>query len=173
MGIDYGMGTTNVSTKACGDTATRIRYGVISQHDVGCAWYDESEAHYGAPHCPACGAELDDDVCDGHECECGYTIDWIGDECYGDEPLSHYYDRDGYKAEAGCDGDIFITDSPYYTLCDFCSPCAPGAGYLTSEGNDCAAFCFGPDWFDGQPPHDIYDVETGELVCAKGEKWTS
>lgn len=152
MGIDYGHGQTNIDHK------TGLRFGVVSPHDVGQAWYDESEAYYGSPHCPECGKELDNDICYGHKCECGYIIDWPGEECYGDEPLSHYYKDDEYEAEAGSDGDIFITKSPYYTKCGFCSPCAPGAGYLTSQGDDCKAYCFGPDWFDGEPPYTIYRV---------------
>ena len=42
-GIDYGLGKTNI------DKTSGIRYGVISQHSVGQAWYDESEAYYGTP----------------------------------------------------------------------------------------------------------------------------
>jgi hypothetical protein len=45
-GIDYGLGRANV------DHETGIRYGVISQHTVGQAWYDSAEAEYGEPHCP-------------------------------------------------------------------------------------------------------------------------
>jgi len=169
MGIDYGNGLTNVSDVKFPGTTTVVRYGVISQNEVLQAWCDESEAYYGSPHCPACGNELDGDVDDGHECECGHVIDWVGEECYGDEPLSHYVDDGEYKAESDSYGDIFITKSPYYTVCGYCSPCAPGAGYLTDPGEDCAAFCFGPDWFDGPVPHDIYDVKTGLIVCAKGD----
>lgn len=162
MSIDYGLGKTNIDTK------TGIRYGVISEHEVGQAWYDESEAYYGSPHCPKCGTELDTDIDDGHECECGYTIDWIGDECYGDEPHSQYIDNGEYSATCDNSGDIFIIKSPYYTKCAFCSPCAPGAGYLTSEGDDCKAYCFGPDWFDGEPPYTVYRVSDDSLVFKGG-----
>lgn len=170
MGIDYGRGLTNVSDVTLPGTETVVRFGVISMDEVLQAWCDESEAYYGKPNCPACGNELDADICDGHECECGAVIDWVGEECYGYEPLSHYVDDGGYQAESDSYGDIFIIKSPYYTLCGFCSPCAPGAGSLTDSGEDCAAFCFGPDWFDGPVPHDIYEVKTGRLVCAKGDK---
>lgn len=158
MGIDYGRGITNI------DHDNGIRYGVISQHEVLQAWCDDSEPFYGKPHCPKCGNELDEPVDDGYECECGHVIDWVGEECYGDEPLSHYVDDGEYRAEAGCDGDIFITKSPYYTRCTFCSPCAPGAGYLTDRGNDCKAYCFGSDWFDGDCPYPIYRVADDSLV---------
>jgi len=158
MGIDYGHGNTNIDTK------TGIRYGVISQRDVGDAWYDESEAFYGSSHCPECGDELDDDTLDEYECECGHEIKWVGEECYGDEVISHYIDNGEYSAECGDSGDIFIYRSPYYTNCGFCSPCAPGAGYLTDNGDDCKAYCFGPEWFDGDPPHAIYQISDNSLV---------
>jgi hypothetical protein len=53
-GIDYGMGMSNI------DRDTGIRFGVISQHDVGQAWYDSEELDYGPPTCPKCGNEADD-----------------------------------------------------------------------------------------------------------------
>jgi len=170
MGIDYGNGQTNVSNVMVAGTDEVIRFGVISLHEVMQAWCEDSEAYYGHPQCPYCGAELDDDVDDDYECECGHIISWVDEECYG-EAVSFYYDRAGYQAESDSyGGDIFITKSPYYTLCGFCSPCAPGAGYLTDAGNDCKEFCFGPDWFDGPAPHDIYSVATGKLVYKKGDK---
>jgi len=169
MGFDYGNGCTNVSNVLVPADTRPIRFGVIHQNELLQAWCDESEPYYGCPVCPYCLAELEEDICDGYECECGHTIDWVGEECYGDEPLSFRYDCAGYKAESDSYGDIILTDSPYYTLCNYCSPCAPGAGYLTEAGSDCAAFCFGPDWFDGRPPHDIYEVATGRLVC-KGKE---
>lgn len=168
MGIDYGSGVANVSDVKIEGSVERVRFGVISQNEVIQAWCDESKGYYGAPHCPHCGNEFDETElqdCDNH-CDCGGIFDW--GSSWGDEPLSHYVDSDGYEAEAGSDGDIFIAKSPYYTVCGFCSPCAPGAGYLTDSGEDCAAFCFGPDWFDGPVPHNIYEVETGRLVCVKG-----
>jgi len=171
MGIDYGRGLTNVSDIQIAGSVEKIRFGVISQNELLQAWCDESEPFYGSPHCPECLAELDRDICDDHECECGYVIKWVGEECYGDEPLSHYVDNAEYSAESDSYGDIFITKSPYYTVCGYCSPCAPGAGYNTDSGEDCAAFCFGPDWFDGPVPHDIYEVGTGRLVCAKGDEY--
>lgn len=164
MGYDYGRGVTNVSNVLVPGVPENIRFGVIPQNEVLEAWCDESEADYGSPHCPECGNELDHDVCDGDECECGYEIGWVGDECYGDEPLSHFYNRDGYSAESDSYGAIFITKSPYYTRCGFCSPCAPGAGYITDRGDDCYAFCFGPEWYQGEPDFPIYRVSDGSIV---------
>lgn len=186
-GIDYGMGQTNI------DHETGIRYGVIHQHHVLQAWCDESEADYGEPHCPKCGNEAsvgvshtetnDDgsvtcwtehpDECEDYEVSgCGdYRCDdcrimFDSDEAYGDEPIGHYLrDDDEYVAQRyGDDGDILVLRSPYYTLCSFCSPCAPGAGYLTTPGS-VKAYCFGPDWFDNEPcPYKVYRVDNDELV---------
>ncbi len=50
-GIDWTVPGSQVNR----DSDTGIRYGVISQHSVGQAWYDDAEADYGTPHCPKCG----------------------------------------------------------------------------------------------------------------------
>ena len=213
MGIDYGLGQTNI------DKATGIRYGVISQNECIQAWSDGSEAEYGEPHCPKCGNEVGESTtgfdyeaeCGLHYCEecddvsypmevdndgevddacpeCGNPTEKVGpykqdgcgeyvchrchylfDDCYGDEPLGYTLDDGEDKASAGSDGDIFILESPYYTLCDFCSPCAPGAGYLTSEGS-VKAYCFGHDWFYDHPehpkvaPYTVYRVSDDSIV---------
>ena len=139
-GIDYGLGQTNIDTK------TGIRYGVIHQGECLQAWADSSEPYYGP----------EDELSELSE-----------NEWEGMEPISWYYSGEGIEAEQSFDdGDIFILKSPYYTLCGFCSPCAPGAGYLTGNGN-VRAYCFGPDWFEGKPPHDIYRVSDGKLVASK------
>lgn len=143
-GIDYGRGLTNI------DTETGIRYGVISQNEVLQAWADSSEPDYG---------------CD--ECE-----EWEKDEDCNLEcsPLSFDYVADGYIATCGDDGDIFVIKSPYFTLCRFCSPCAPGAGYLMNpDDNGIKSYCFGHDWFDNeQAPYRVFDVKTGMEVKANG-----
>jgi hypothetical protein len=178
LGIDYGMGKTNI------DTTNGIRYGVISLHEVVQAWRDSSEPDYGDPHCPKCGNEavgIDDpavpDIDDlptdeweddgrDHAClNCCYSF--YSSDAHGDEPLSHTLDDGEYIAsQGGGDSDIFIIKSPYYTTCNFCSPCAPGAGYLMNTVDDgIKAYCFGHDWFDdGKAPYPVYSVATGELV---------
>lgn len=186
-GIDYGKGLTNV------DPDTGIRFGVLSSHNVCQAWSDSSEPDYGPPTCPKCGnpaargeAHVEQhpnggvsfwteqpphtehwecDGCGDYRCDqCEYLFD--GDQAYGGEPVAWTLDDGEYQArQSGDDCDIFILKSPYYTLCNFCSPCAPGAGYLTSQNPDgIRAYCFGPDWFDGPCPYDVYSVETGELI---------
>ncbi len=166
VGIDYGRGLTNC------DQSTGIRFGVINQNEVLQAWADSSEANYGDPEeaeCPECktdftvpkGTERGDEV----ECViCGEKFTIEIPDC--SEPLSFYIDDGEYLAECGDDGDIFITKSPYYTLCQFCSPCAPGAGYLMSPNkNGIKAYCFGKDFFDDEKaPYPVYNVETGELI---------
>lgn len=54
IGIDYGLGTTNI------DLETGIRYGVISQNEVLQAWADDAEADYGDPTCGHCGNPASD-----------------------------------------------------------------------------------------------------------------
>jgi len=120
-----------------------FHYGVINYNVVGSAWYEEAQPNYG---------EFD------HE-----------DEDYID-PISWYIDYEDLQAECSDDyGDIFITKSPYYTWCQYCSPCAPGAGYLvnwTEEGVGAKAYCFDHDWFDsGKAPYPVYRVSDGSFVA--------
>jgi len=145
-GIDYGRGMTNI------DHTNAIRYGVINQHVVGSFWFDEAESVY---PCDECDAFVDG------ECT---------ENCPFCEPIGFKYERDGYAAWCGEDGDIFVTKSPFYTYAQFCSPCAPGACYLTNavdeenEGNK--AYCFGQDLFDDDNPcpYDVWRVDTGEKI---------
>ena len=173
--IDYGLGQTNV------DRATGIRFGVIPAHEVGQAWFDDSETWYGKPVCPECGSEAveyDEERHGEYEYEPHESCDYACEECervfgsesaYPEEPISFYYDSGDTQAEqSGDDPDIFITKSPYYTWAAFCSPCAPGAGYLLDvrdEETGVRAYCFGHDWFEGgKAPYPVYWVGTGELI---------
>jgi hypothetical protein len=165
-GIDYGLGLSNI------DHATGIRYGVISQHAVGQAWYDDSEADYGDPACPECGnairestdadAELDQYGpygCADYTCDtCAHTLDSA--DVYGEEPIGFAFQDTEYTLTAGSDGDIFVIKSPYYTHAQFCSPCAPGAGHLE---NPCETgprtYCLGHEWFEeGTAPYPVFRV---------------
>ena len=154
-GIDYGNRMTNINHE------TGIRFGVIHHAEVGQAWYEESEANYGDIECSSCGDDVSmaDDDCPN----CGADLNSEYDYA---EPISFYIDNE-YKAEQNQDDcDIFVLDAPYFTYCRFCSPCAPGAGYLmnhTPEG--IKAYCFGHDWYEGgKAPYPVYSVETGKLV---------
>lgn len=174
-GIDYGTGKTNV------DTATGIRYGVISVNEVMQAWCDDAEP-VDSNACPYCGAELEQSVIDSAYSYCGrdqFTEPTEEDKEHScpncdkvlidldfqdSEPIGYRIDDGGYIATQNVGSDIFIIKSPYYTLCEFCSPCAPGAGYLTEKG-DVRAYCFAADWFeDEKAPYDIYLVETNEKI---------
>lgn len=172
-GVDYGMGQTNI------DKETGIRYGVISQDEVSQVWAEESEPFYGDPTCPYCGDAAYDidtlsnthqDIID-NEFEYDQTAwEYACFSCKrvfsaGDaegEPISFFYGQDGYQAEQQADDpDIFIMKSPYFTYAQFCSPCAPGAGYLmnplTEKDENNRAYCFGHDWFE--------EIQDGMEVC--------
>jgi len=157
-GIDYGMGQTNIDKK------TGIRYGVISMHEVTQAWCDDSEMGYDV-HCPYCGTYLRKGF-DALRCPGCYKKFKDGD--FDEVEVSYFYIKDDeYTAtQTANDTDIFIIKSPYYTLCQFCSPCAPGAGYIMNTVEDgVKAYCFGHDWFEnGKAPYPVYSVKTGELV---------
>lgn len=136
-GIDYGRGMVNINHN------TGIRFGVINQSELLQAWADES-----VPRCSNCCCNTDDIVC----------------EC---EPDGFEYIGEGYEAfQSFDDTDIFVVESPYYTLCAYCSPCAPGAGYVMDQVEDgVKAYCFGHDWFEGgRAPYKVYDVKTGNEV---------
>lgn len=126
------------------DVKTGIRYGVINQKEVLQAWCDSSE-----PDFAECREDEENDCL---------------------EPLSYSLDDGEYKATCGEDGDIFIIKSPYYTRCNYCSPCAPGAGWLMSPDKlGIKAYCFGHDWFDsGVAPYPVYSVKNNKEV--KGGK---
>lgn len=170
VGTDYGNGTTNINVEL------GIRFGVISQNEVLQAWADCSEPAYPKPsdigdiECPECGflfsvgddAEWGDIItCPDnpvHEFELGENMEL--------DAQGYEFDDGEYVAFCEEDGDIFIVSSPYYTICSFCSPCAPGAGYLMSPTpNGIKAFCFGHDWFENMTaPYPVYRVDNDEEV---------
>jgi hypothetical protein len=170
VGIDYGMGNTNI------DPETGIRFGVIPIHDVNQAWYDSSETLFGKPHCPHCGNEIPQEVkdnvqsCDQDEsnCTCPHCKKVLEEsDFYEEESIGNKLDDGKYLAtQSSDDTDIFIEKSPFYTLCGFCSPCAPGAGdIMEQEENGIKAYCFGHDFFENdKAPYKVFDVKTNEEV---------
>lgn len=163
-GIDYSLGMANR------DEETGISYGVVPVHAVGERWYGDSEANYGKPHCPKCGNEAREateeeqekfDCGERSDCEyfcegCEALLD--SGEVWAESPLSFYYLDEEYALEQDAeDVDIWVSKSPYFTRAQFCSPCAPGAGYLM---NPCDAgprtYCLGHEWFEA--------VKTGRMV---------
>lgn len=153
-GIDYSLGKSNVNHKS------GIHYGIISFHEVTQSWCDSSESDYGMPICPNCSYEFKKSKSPVKCPNCGFRpID--ESDFYRDEPLSFYYNQEGYQLnQSGDDTDIFIINSPYFTYCQFCSPCAPGAGYVMNSVNPddggIKTYCLGHDWFE--------DTETGNWV---------
>jgi hypothetical protein len=64
-------------------------------------------------------------------------------------------------------GDLWVMDSPYYTKCGECSPCAPNAGQLTSRRAQLKTYCLPPEWFtDNRPPYAVWRRDNDELVHA-------
>ena len=127
------------------DDKTGIRYGVINSKEVLEAWCHSSE-----PDFIECREDEDNDCL---------------------EPLSYSVNNNEYQATCGEDGDIFIVKSPYYTRCSYCSPCAPGAGWLMSPNpKGVKAYCFGHDWFDsGVAPYPVYSVKTNKEMKGGNE----
>ena len=170
IGIDYSLGKSNVDENG-------IHYGVIPANEVAEFWYEESEPYYGEDyHCPYCGSkafEIDDMDEDEQEKIEEFEYDQTAFEiaCFsckkvfssGDalgDPISSFYKKEGYVAEQGFDDhDIFIMKSPFYTYSQFCSPCAPGAGYLLNwmdKDSGIKTYCLGHDWFE--------EKETGKWI---------
>lgn len=155
IGIDYGMGKSNINLE------TGIRYGVIPMHATfNCGDFME-----------AVWADID------HEDDCETMLDELKNSdlctCGANDAesviLGYRYDCEGYHlSQNGEDGDIFVLESPYYTLACFCSPCAPGAGYLLNYHPEAPkAYCLGHDFFEGdKAPYPVYRVSDNSIVEA-------
>ncbi len=169
-GIDYGSfaGTNR-------DHETGIHYGVINVHNLADWVLSEGEPVYPdefETECPECGEIQEVKSTDSTECVgCNEEFD----PEYPDmmEPIGWQYAPNDPEYTLECSGDssdIFVIRSPYYTHAQFCSPCAPGAGYLTSPCDDGPkTYCLGPDFFDPEYsplPYPVYSVATGELVAS-------
>lgn len=159
-GIDYGNGIVNV------DPVTRIRYGVILANVLLDNWAYESKPFY-EYHCPECGAYLKQGY-DAKKCpSCKYKMeDYDFSEI---DPIAFIYKTRSFHAvQYFDDPDIFVMKSPFFTRCQFCSPCAPGAGYLMTPmkyPHGIKAYCFGHDWFDsGGAPYPVFSVKTNRSV---------
>lgn len=158
IGIDYSLGKSNFDTK------NGIHFGVIPHNEVGQAWYNSSEPFY-IVYCPYCGYELKKGF-DSKQCyRCKRKFE------NGDfdeiEPSSFIYKKEGYLLEQNYDDpDIWVFKSPYYSKSQYCSPCAPGAGYLMNEIDDgIKTYCLGPDFFEnGKAPYKVYSVKTNKEI---------
>lgn len=176
MSIDYSHGQSNI------DKETGIRYGVIPQNNVLQAWCDSNEPIY-STNCPHCGNELTQEMYNNaltycskegdpenlKERTCPSCNEILCDIDFQEsEPIGFILNDGEYLAQQDSeDCDIFITKSPYYTLCDFCSPCAPGAGYILNQNKEgCKAYCFGPEFFneDDENKPTIYRASDNSIV---------
>lgn len=158
MSIDYGMGLANIDREA------GIRYGVISVNRLAShAWdtiasegtdldYAEAVENLTSELAAAIDSVLRDYAATYDKRELAESIvENLEIESRSGDCVRYAYESDGLAFTVCSDGDIFVTRSPFYTLADFCSPCAPGAGYLGSDGN-VKTYCLGPNWFDGDNP---------------------
>lgn len=111
-------------------------------------------------------------ACGDYACDyCHILFD--GQDAFGDEAIGHTLDDGEYKATVGSDCiDAFVLSSPYYTKSQYCSPCAPGAGYLLNPVEDgVKSYCFGQDWFDDEQPcpYPIWRCDTDDQVYTPSE----
>jgi hypothetical protein len=162
-GIDYSLGRSNIDDK------TGMRYGVIPANEILQAWTDDSEPEYFYT-CPNCGYEFGFDYPLDENCpQCKEPFD---DYNPWDllEPSGWTYSDNEYELhQDGDNPDIWVLKSPYYSYSQFCSPCAPGAGYLLAPLKDQTpenrTLCLGPDWFeDEKPPYPIFEIKTGKRI---------
>lgn len=172
-GVDWGA--FDGSNRAIiGDRV--FHYGVIPACDVLQARVDSAEWVY-----PEWDNEFYDaaDVCD----VCGKTFakhqkvkrhEFVNEsavESFNDsaEVSGFVFENGEYAAfQDGDDSDIFVTRSAFYTFSAFCSPCAPGAGYLRDARgaeDGVMTFCFDHSWYDdGIAPYGVWRVDNGTLV---------
>ena len=172
-GIDYGRGRTNI------DSENGIRYGVILFNDLAHqAWYDitsdGTDLDYAdaienllAELASAIDSVLKDYATSYDKSELAQSIiDNLDFEMESNGGCTRYlYDSNGLTFRVCSDGDILVIESPYYTLCSYCSPCAPGAGHLRTSGS-VKAYCLGPDWFDSDcpMPYECFKVSDSSVV---------
>jgi len=173
--IDYGMGQSNC------DQATGIRYGVIPLSDLASHAFNEIQSNgidegY-EDFMSAMKDDLSSAIKDALEDYCSnFDAKDIAQDIISDLDLNYEstgdctrysYDKDGLILQLCSDGDIFVIESPFYAMASYCSPCAPGAGYLRTEG-DVKTYCLGPDWFDSdnQMPYQCFSVADASEVAA-------
>jgi len=166
-------GTTNKErTVTNKDPENGIAYGVIPQNALHPDFAENAEYDYGEPEeaeCPECGCEMSavdsqwGDMITCPSCEIEFEIELP----MGAEANSLYIKEGGYVLQGECGSytstfDLWVLKSPYCTMAEGCSPCAPGAGYILNEGG-MATYCLGPDWFeDGVAPYKLLDTDTLE-----------
>lgn len=156
--IDYSMGTANF------DQETGMHYGVIPLNDLGEGSFEEimqngTDVDYESAM-EELKSELTRAIKSTLEDYC--KADWasIAEEVISDLDLDYEstgdcvryrYEQNGTILKTDSSGDLWVIKSPYFAMCSYCSPCAPGAGHLLTEG-EVETYCLGPDWFDSDHP---------------------
>ncbi len=157
-GTDYGNGTTNI------DKETGIRFGVIPIHLLSDHALDRILL-------------MGKDVAYEAACKAIRKRSRGANRERLLEDLAENWDSEfsRYVFEGDCglvvthtpgSPDAWVIKSPFFTHCEFCSPCAPGAGYLASPDEDGPkTYCLDGEWFnDSVAPYPVHSVKTGELV---------
>lgn len=182
-GIDYGLGLTNI------DTATGIRYGIVSMNSLGeWAWeemmhgedLDFNEFRKAVKDSLALAIETslaEFNLNYGNDAE--EMADAIVDdlefdnyESTGDNPR-YLVESNDYHLQTTSDGKLFVFKSRWYTHAAFCSPCVPGAGDL---GTPCDAgpktYCLNSDSYSKESPcpYPVYLCATDELVYSPDQE---
>ena len=125
-GTDYGNGQTNI------DKATGIRFGVIPIQLLG---------DHALERITLTGKDVAfEDACNrirkrSRGANRERLLQELADNWNEDADRSVYvFEGDcGLKVTWVCGAaDAWIIKSPFFTHCEFCSPCAPGAGYLAN-----------------------------------------
>lgn len=159
-GIDYGCGLANV------DKANGIRYGVIHANRMPPWFWDTVQSEGADLDYESAMSAIKDDIKSALKSalsDCSLSADYdelaqtvldsieIEYQSAGDCTRYRYESPDkDLIFETSSDGTIFVIKSRYYALCSYCSPCAPGAGDLESEGG-IKTYCLPVDWFnDGE-----------------------
>lgn len=154
------MNTTNINV------ATGIHYGVIGSGKID-SWAERSEAVFDFV-CPFCGEDLGEDI----PTKCPACKVKLNEDDFSDVEVAGYVfkEDDYYCVQDNDDVDIFVISSPYFTMCRFCLPCAPGAGDLSAPDGDCKAYCLGHEWFENGAPYKVFSVKTEEEVLNEGSE---
>lgn len=75
----------------------------------------------------------------------GVISDRFGDRYEDNGDRSWLWEKDGYSLRDCLTTDVFVTESPYFTYAQFCSPCVPGAGNLDNAIELCVCPHCGTD----------------------------
>jgi len=185
-GIDYGLGRTNI------DPETGIRFGVIQQNhcepemidDIWQSGRNLSFESYLAEAKDKLKSALWDYFSDYHHKDDPSKLDVAANDAFDaiEQKLSdqyegqddtYLYESDGYRIKTD-ETDLCILKSPYFTFCQLCSPCAPGAGYIENSCDPAdggvKAYCLGHDFWQDGAPYPVYSVETGKQIISKEVK---